>query len=422
MTPHKISEEELVEKLKLVAKGEPKGKPTFRMPIPEAMMSREIKEFDAYLNYMAKYLNAQSGSLTLGRGQGKGYMRKGVLEVNAPKKKKAGVPRRSRTIIIADNLLEDPDQALELDASINLEDNQQRDSERISKAKHATLLLLNLKRGSKKAKDNDSKEFIKTQGRRRQEMTMMTLIKILITGDANDYSDINFDAKEDQTAGFRILEDYNKFLNEPHEVEMFEQLNEPMYTETQTLIVVPLLETGVGILVRDKEPSTLTVYRLLETILQVQEQAPIDQVMNYLPVATTTITPPTKSKMKRANKLLKKAIQRSIILKSLKTQSKIICQNLCHKHPIRLCSPLDLERKDLDVIKKNPVNLFQSSFIPSVDTTEYELKHQLYEKMFETNTYLTHKKHHTLYGALQESMQVDELQARYGSAKPSRKN
>ncbi|GJU57580.1 hypothetical protein Tco_1235346 [Tanacetum coccineum] len=39
-----FSEEELVEKLKFIAKGEPKGKPTFGMPIPEAMMSREIKE------------------------------------------------------------------------------------------------------------------------------------------------------------------------------------------------------------------------------------------------------------------------------------------------------------------------------------------------------------------------------------------
>ncbi|GKA92622.1 hypothetical protein Tco_0814547 [Tanacetum coccineum] len=41
---HRISEEELVEKLKFVAKGEPKCNPTYRMPIPEAMLSKEIKE------------------------------------------------------------------------------------------------------------------------------------------------------------------------------------------------------------------------------------------------------------------------------------------------------------------------------------------------------------------------------------------
>ncbi|GKC91585.1 hypothetical protein Tco_1152234 [Tanacetum coccineum] len=312
------------------------------MSIPEAMMSREIKESDAYLNYLAKYLNAQSGSLTLGRGQ-------------------------------------DPDQALELAASINLEENQQRDRERRSKAKHATLLLLNFKRGAKESKGQRIlEEFRKTLGEgsgaapnslNHSDSSDNSIWESIDDdktesdkdfdhrddnddsnkdsdhGDGNDYSDINFDAKEDQTAGFGILEDYNKFLNEPHEVEMFEQLNEPMYTETQTLTVVPLLETGVGILMNHTE---------------VIKDSIKDNMPNFVPQAVSG-----------------------------------------YVHP-------RLERTDLDVIKKNPVNLFQSSFTPSVDTTEYELKHQLYEKMFETNAYLTHKKHRTLYGALQESMQGEK--------------
>ncbi|GJY01689.1 hypothetical protein Tco_0359841 [Tanacetum coccineum] len=41
--------------------------------------------------------------------------------------------------------------------------------------------------------------------------------------------------------------------------------------------------------------------------------------------------------------------------------------------------------------------------------------------MFDTAAYLKHEKHHALYDALQESMQVDELQARLGSAKTSTK-
>nr|GEX79274.1 hypothetical protein [Tanacetum cinerariifolium] len=83
-------------------------------------------------------------------------------------------------------------------------------------------------------------------------------------------------------------EDYRRYLNEPPEVEMFDLLNEPVYTKTQTLIVVPLLKS----------------------IPKVQEEVPFDQVMDSPPAATTTITPPTKSKKKRAKKLLKKAIQR----------------------------------------------------------------------------------------------------------------
>ncbi|GJS84826.1 hypothetical protein Tco_0751367 [Tanacetum coccineum] len=344
-----FSEEELVEKLKLVAKGEPKGKPTFRIPIPEAMMSREIKEFDAYLNYMAKYLNVQFGSLTLGRGQGKGYMRKGVLEMNAPKKKKAGVPRRSRTITI-----------LKLKAQKHVSPNAQ--------------LLLNFKRGAKESKGQRIlEEFRKTLGEgsgaapnslNHSDSSDNSIWESIDDdktesdkdfdhkddnddsnkdsdhGDGNDYSDINFDAKEDQTAGFGILEDYNKFLNEPHEVEMSDLLNEPMYTETQTLTIVPLLETGVGILINHTE---------------VIKDSIKDNMPNFVPQAVSG-----------------------------------------YVHP-------RLERTDLDVIKKNPVNLFQSSFTPSVDTTEYELKHQLYEKMFETNAYLTHNKHRTLYVAFNKN-------------------
>ncbi|GKD07141.1 hypothetical protein Tco_1186826, partial [Tanacetum coccineum] len=85
---------ELVEKLKFIAKGEPKGKPTFEISITKAMMSREIKDSDVYLNYLANYPNAQSSAPTLRRGQ------------------------------VDDNLLEDPDQALDLAMLINLEEYQ----------------------------------------------------------------------------------------------------------------------------------------------------------------------------------------------------------------------------------------------------------------------------------------------------------
>ncbi|GJR96144.1 hypothetical protein Tco_0268318 [Tanacetum coccineum] len=88
-----------------------------------------------------KRVAVNSGALNLGRGRGKGYMRKGGLEVNASKKKKAEVPRRSRTITVADNLLEDPCQDVDFAKSINLEENHQREKERRSKARHAALVL-----------------------------------------------------------------------------------------------------------------------------------------------------------------------------------------------------------------------------------------------------------------------------------------
>ncbi|GKD02771.1 hypothetical protein Tco_1177745 [Tanacetum coccineum] len=276
---HKISEGELVEKLKFVAKGEPKGKPTFGMPIPEAMMSREIKEPNDYLNYLAKYLNAQSGAPTLGRGQ------------------------------VVDNLLQDPDQDVDLakevdkayDAQLKLKLKAQKQRSPVAQS------LLDLKRGHKESKKEHILEEIRkapTEGSgtapdspyhsdssdnsiwdsNGNDKTKSD--KDSDHGDDNDDSDKDFDVGEDQTTGFSILEYYSRFLNEPSKVEMSDLLNEPVYTETQTLIAVPLLES----------------------IPEVQEQALVDQVIDSPPAATITITPPTKLKKKQAKKLLKKAI------------------------------------------------------------------------------------------------------------------
>ncbi|GJX97508.1 hypothetical protein Tco_0353306 [Tanacetum coccineum] len=72
-----------------------------------------------------------------------------------------------------------------------------------------------------------------------------------------------------------------------------------------------------------------------------------------------------------------------------------------------------------DAIKKNLVNLSQSTPTPTIDPTKYELTHQLYERMFQTTTYLKHNKHHALYDSLQESMQVDKLQRQKGAGESS---
>nr|GEU99441.1 hypothetical protein [Tanacetum cinerariifolium] len=75
------------------------------------------------------------------KGLGKGYMSRGVLEVNAPKKKKVEVPRRPKTIPVANNLLEDHDQAVDLVTLVNLEENKQEEKEWRSKVRHVALVL-----------------------------------------------------------------------------------------------------------------------------------------------------------------------------------------------------------------------------------------------------------------------------------------
>ncbi|GJV35031.1 hypothetical protein Tco_1407508 [Tanacetum coccineum] len=275
--------------------------------------------------YLAKYPHAQSGTPTHGRGQGKGYMRKGDMEINIPKpkKQKDAVPRRSRTITFADNMLEDLEQALDY-AKLNSTDDDKAESERDSD------------NGDDNDKSNNEDESVDSE---------------------NDDSDKDSNDDDDQAANF---EDISRCLNDPPEIQMTELLNEPLYTKSTTMTVAPLLET-----------------------IQETQEDPAENVIK---------TPPFKTQVP---KLLPKAVSNFV-------QPR-------------------LERTVLDVIKKNLVNLFHSTSTLTTDPTKYELRHQLYEKMFETATYLQHDKHHALYDALQESMQVDELQARFGSSKTSTK-
>ncbi|GKB04268.1 hypothetical protein Tco_0832411 [Tanacetum coccineum] len=59
-------------------------------------------------------------------------------------------------------------------------------------------------------------------------------------------------------------------------------------------------------------------------------------------------------------------------------------------------------------LKKPPVNESRSVPTTIVDPTEYELKQQLYEKMFQTATYLNHLKHRALYDALADTITHDD--------------
>ncbi|GJW51127.1 hypothetical protein Tco_0092478 [Tanacetum coccineum] len=72
-----------------------------------------------------------------------------------------------------------------------------------------------------------------------------------------------------------------------------------------------------------------------------------------------------------------------------------------------------------EALKKTLVKVSRSTPATTVDHTEYELKQQLYEKMFQTAAYLNHPKHRALYDTLADSIQTDEQEVRFRSTKPS---
>ncbi|GKB04267.1 hypothetical protein Tco_0832410 [Tanacetum coccineum] len=85
-TTHLVADDTRLEKLKYIAKGERKH--IFGMPIPEFLLSSELKESQVYSTYVDKYPQAQ---VSPKHGMGKGFMKKG--DVPKPKKKKDVAPK-----------------------------------------------------------------------------------------------------------------------------------------------------------------------------------------------------------------------------------------------------------------------------------------------------------------------------------------
>ncbi|GJY37157.1 hypothetical protein Tco_0422535 [Tanacetum coccineum] len=104
--PHLIADEARLEKLKYVAKAETRGKPTFGMLIPKAMMS---------------------------------LMRRG--DIPTPKKKKDVVQKRSKTITAEDNVFSDHDEAMEYAKQVSIKETEKREMKRRKKHIHARVVL-----------------------------------------------------------------------------------------------------------------------------------------------------------------------------------------------------------------------------------------------------------------------------------------
>ncbi|GJU03444.1 hypothetical protein Tco_1113782 [Tanacetum coccineum] len=83
----------------------------------DAMMNDEIKNSVPYLTYLDLSTNTEVDIPKVGKGHGKGVMRKKKAEIVIPKeKKKAITPRKKSSITADDNILPDPNEALKLEA------------------------------------------------------------------------------------------------------------------------------------------------------------------------------------------------------------------------------------------------------------------------------------------------------------------
>ncbi|GKA80724.1 hypothetical protein Tco_0787416 [Tanacetum coccineum] len=108
------------------------GKFKFGMEIPDTMLNDAIKQSSGYKYYKHKKDESEKGKVVeepkehhvspVRSGRGKGYMCSGNQEVNVPcKPKKAIVPKKPRTLIVADNIVEET-VAVELAKSVSIKE------------------------------------------------------------------------------------------------------------------------------------------------------------------------------------------------------------------------------------------------------------------------------------------------------------
>ncbi|GJY57249.1 hypothetical protein Tco_0456364 [Tanacetum coccineum] len=115
------------------------GKFKFAMEIPDTMINDTIKHSEGYKYYKHKKIESEKAKVAeepeeqhispVKSGRGKGNMRLGDQEVNVPSSfKKNVVPKKTRSLTVADNIVEEP-VAVELAKSISIEDQrcQQRE-------------------------------------------------------------------------------------------------------------------------------------------------------------------------------------------------------------------------------------------------------------------------------------------------------
>nr|GEX04416.1 hypothetical protein [Tanacetum cinerariifolium] len=323
-----------------------------------------------------------------------------IRNVPTPKKKKDVVPRCSRTIFADDNVLFDPNEAFE--KQINKEVDKVEEGYQHLKVKLKAKeqlspdaqLLLNLRRQNKESKKQSILEDIK---RKKQ-------------GEDSDHDESDNDSKNGDKS------DKSNFDEERTKSDKSDKDFDDADDQTQDFVINT----------RDKKPKKPS--KTIPTPKTIHETYEQD-------TSTPLATPPTKTKNKQAKTLMEKEIKKKTDLKKAVMQrltnldqnnhadiiKESVQENVLNevKNQLPKFFPKDvsdyvqprLEKMICDVLKKNPINMFQSSSTPVVTFTDYELKKKLYDMMQNSHSFLNHKKHLNLYISFINSMDSDESTA-----------
>ncbi|GJV30886.1 hypothetical protein Tco_1391286 [Tanacetum coccineum] len=284
------------------------------------------------------------------------------MEVNPPKSKKQKdtVPRRSRTITFANNVLPDPDEAFD---SAIVEKRQSRESKKQS-------ILEEIKRkapgegsgGAPESLDHSNSSESANDDKTKSEKQTRTKPQL-----------------QSPNVTTTLAEDFTRYLNDPNEVQISELVNEPLYTEATTLTVNPVLK---------------------------MQEHPAENV-----TTTPPANPPTRTKKKRTKTLLRKAIEKKNDWKKAVMQRLTNLEQGNHAEAIEELVQVNVINKVNNQLLKFLPKAFSNYVKPRLERTVLD----------RSRSFLAHDKHLELDNTLINSMDVDESAAKDREGEKNRK-
>ncbi|GJX44095.1 hypothetical protein Tco_0260771 [Tanacetum coccineum] len=410
----------------------------FRMKIPDTKISDAINQSAGYKYYEAKKAESEKGNTAkepeeqhvspVKSGRGKGYMRLGDQEVNVSSAfKKNVVPKKQRSIIVADNLVPQEDVAVELAKSVSIKERQlqQRDlmtqltiERQIEKYVEDTYAewgqklkgpatedpvvqsLLDLRRGSKENSDVTRDSLGSDTDQKKEDET-------------DDSDDSDMDLSDDEPKGDDDVAGYGVF--------MYNKSTEPLKSTYLSPTVMCSSLWYIQSLLNEKhvhELTNLMSNQVYTNALQPQRWLTQREILRKCFRMILLIIYHLHQKLDdltsiNVSKVIEKAVQAKV-----QTEMK----KLIHTHvPKALANYVKprLNNSVLEVMKNNQISLFTKPSTTIDDILDMELKLKLLNIMYLNKSHKTHNTHQQLYNTLYQSINLDQEALDAQDAKPS---
>ncbi|GJT51939.1 hypothetical protein Tco_0978096 [Tanacetum coccineum] len=285
-------------------------------------------------------------SSTLRHGMGKGLMRRS--DIPTLKKKKDDVPRHLRSITAADNLLQNLDEALKYAKMVSMEETQNQEKERRSKHRHVRIVLE--KQVNKEVNEGYQHLKVKLKAKEQPSPYAQLLLNLRLQNKKSNKQEILEEIKRKDTG-----EGSGAAPESPNHSNSSDDSSESANDDTTASERESYHDTSDNNSENGEDNFVINPH-----------DKELEQPPKELPPLSPSVTTTSAEDYTR------------------------------------------LEKTVHDMLKKNPVNMFQSSSTPAFTFTEYELNKKLYDMMQNSRSFLDHKKHLDLYNALINLMDIDE--------------